>query len=254
MVVHYGGYPADMAALAAVIERKNIALVEDAAHAPGAELAGRKLGTIGDAGCFSFFANKNMTTGEGGMLTTARQDVYERARRLRSHGMTTVTWDRHRGHAYSYDVVELGFNYRTSELNAALGIAQLQKLPMNLARRRKFAAQYHQRLRSIPGVTLPFQTYRGVAAFHLLPILLADVSLRTHVMQYLVTRGIQTSIHYPPVHQFSFYRSLGQSRPVHLPKTENVGRRQLTLPLYAGMTESQVDYVCDCLAEALQKS
>jgi dTDP-4-amino-4,6-dideoxygalactose transaminase len=254
MVVHYGGYPADMAAIAAAIESKNIALVEDAAHAPGAELAGRKLGTIGDAGCFSFFANKNMTTGEGGMLTTARQDVYERARRLRSHGMTTVTWDRHQGHAYSYDVVELGFNYRTSELNAALGITQLQKLPRNLERRRKLAEQYHKRLRGVSGVTMPFQTYRGVSAFHLLPILLEESSIRIRVMQYLVTRGIQTSIHYPPVHQFSFYQSLAQKCPVSLPQTESVGRRQLTLPLYAGMTESQVDYVCACLAEALQKS
>jgi dTDP-4-amino-4,6-dideoxygalactose transaminase len=188
------------------------------------------------------------------MLTTSRQDVYERARRLRSHGMTTVTWDRHRGHAYSYDVVELGFNYRPSELNSALGITQLQKLPMNLERRRKLAEQYHKRLRSMPGVTMPFQTYRGVSAFHLLPILLEDSSMRTHVMQYLVTRGIQTSIHYPPVHQFSFYRSLVPSRSVSLPKTESVGRCQLTLPLYAGMTASQVDYVCDCLTEALQKS
>jgi dTDP-4-amino-4,6-dideoxygalactose transaminase len=254
MVVHYGGYPADMAAITAAIEGKNIALVEDAAHAPGAELTGRKLGTIGDIGCFSFFANKNMTTGEGGMLTTSRQDVYERAHRLRSHGMTTVTWDRHRGHAYSYDVVDLGFNYRTSELNAALGITQLQKLPLNLERRRKLAEQYHEGLRSLSGMTMPFQIYRGVSAFHLLPILLEDASRRTHVMQYLVTRGIQTSIHYPPVHQFSFYQSLAQNHPVSLPKTESVGRRQLTLPLYASMTESQVGYVCDCLAEALRKS
>ena len=254
MVVHYGGYPVDMGAIAATIEGKSIALVEDAAHAPGAESSGRKLGSLGDAGCFSFFANKNMTTGEGGMLTTSRQDVYERARRLRSHGMTTVTWDRHRGHAYSYDVVELGFNYRTSELNAALGIIQLQKLPMNLERRRKLFEQYHERLRSVSGVMVPFQTYRGVPAFHLLPILLEDPISRTCVMQHLVTRGIQTSIHYPPVHQFSFYRNLAQGHTASLPKTEDIGRRQLTLPLYAGMTESQVDYVCDCLAESLQKS
>src|SRR5437764_1488219 len=107
MVVHYGGYPADMAAIATAIAGRNIAVVEDAAHAPGAQLDGRSLGSFGDVGCFSFFANKNMTTGEGGMLITPRQDVYERVRRLRSHGMTTVTWDRHRGHASSYDVIDL---------------------------------------------------------------------------------------------------------------------------------------------------
>jgi dTDP-4-amino-4,6-dideoxygalactose transaminase len=254
LVVHYGGYSVDMASIRAAIDGRNIAIVEDAAHAPGAELDGRKLGGVGDVGCFSFFANKNMTTGEGGMLTTSRQDISEHARRLRSHGMTTVTWDRHRGHAYSYDVVELGFNYRTSELNAALGITQLQKLPANTRKRRRLVEQYHERLRTIAGIVIPFQAYRGEPAFHLLPILLNNSSTRTRVMQHLKAGKIQTSIHYPPVHQFSFYQSLAQGHSVSLPTTENVGERQLTLPLYANMTENQVDHVCDCLAEALQKS
>lgn len=254
MVVHYGGYAVDIAAIATAIAGRDIAVVEDAAHAPGAQLDGRSLGSFGDAGCFSFFANKNMTTGEGGMLITSRQDVYERVRRLRSHGMTTVTWDRHRGHASSYDVVALGFNYRTSELNAALGIAQLRKLPDNTQRRRILTEQYHRRLQDILGVALPFQAHRGTSAYHLLPVLLENTTVRTHVMQHLATRGIQTSIHYPPIHQFSFYRQRQQLAPVSLPKTEAVGSCQMTLPLHAGMTEDQVDYVCACVAEALQKT
>jgi dTDP-4-amino-4,6-dideoxygalactose transaminase len=253
MVVHYGGYPADMAAIATAIAGRDIAVVEDAAHAPGAQLDGRSLGSFGDAGCFSFFANKNMTTGEGGMLITPRQDVYERVRRLRSHGMTTVTWDRHRGHASSYDVVALGFNYRTSEINAALGITQLRKLPTNTQRRRQLTEQYHRRLRDIPGVAIPFQAHRGSSAYHLLPVLLENAVVRAHVMQHLASRGIQTSIHYPPIHQFSFYRKLQQVSPASLPKTEAVGSCQMTLPLYADLTEDQVAYVCDCVAEALQK-
>jgi dTDP-4-amino-4,6-dideoxygalactose transaminase len=253
MVVHYGGYPADMAAIATAIAGRDIAVVEDAAHAPGAQLDGRTLGSFGDTGCFSFFANKNMTTGEGGMLITSRQDVYERVRRLRSHGMTTVTWDRHRGHASSYDVVDLGFNYRTAEINAALGLAQLRKLPANTQRRRALTEQYHRLLRDIPGVTIPFQTHRGTPAYHLLPVLLESATVRTQVMQHLALRGIQTSIHYPPIHQFSFYKKLYQISPVSLSKTEAVGSCQMTLPLYADMTENQVDYVCTSVADALQK-
>jgi dTDP-4-amino-4,6-dideoxygalactose transaminase len=253
MVVHYGGYPADMAAIATAMAGRDIAVVEDAAHAPGAQLDGRALGSFGDTGCFSFFANKNMTTGEGGMLITSRQDVYERVRRLRSHGMTTVTWDRHRGHASSYDVVDLGFNYRTSEINAALGLAQLQKLPANTQRRRALTEQYHRLLRDIPGVAIPFQTHRGASAYHLLPVLLERSTVRTQVMQHLALRGIQTSIHYPPIHQFSLYKKLYQISPVSLSHTEAVGSCQMTLPLYADMTENQVDYVCTCVADALQK-
>jgi dTDP-4-amino-4,6-dideoxygalactose transaminase len=253
MVVHYGGYPADMAAIATAIAGRDIAVVEDAAHAPGAQLDGRALGSFGDTGCFSFFANKNMTTGEGGMLITSRQDVFERVRRLRSHGMTTVTWDRHRGHASSYDVVDLGFNYRTSEINAALGLAQLRKLPANTQRRRALTEHYHRLLRDIPGVAIPFQTHRGASAYHLLPVLLERSTVRTQVMQHLALRGIQTSIHYPPIHQFSLYKKLYQISPVSLSKTEAVGSCQMTLPLYADRTENQVDYVCTCVADALQK-
>src|SRR5262249_37992626 len=125
LVVHYGGYPCEMGPIMALAAERGLAVVEDAAHVPGASLDGRALGTWGLLGCFSFFSNKNMTTGEGGMITTDRDDLAERARRLRSHGMTTLTLDRHKGHAFSYDVTELGFNYRIGELNAALGLVQL---------------------------------------------------------------------------------------------------------------------------------
>jgi dTDP-4-amino-4,6-dideoxygalactose transaminase len=170
-----------------------------------------------------------------------------------SMGEVTVTWDRHRGHASSYDVVDLGFNYRTAEINAALGLAQLRKLPANTQRRRALTEQYHRLLRDIPGVTIPFQTYRGTPAYHLLPVLLKSATVRTQVMHHLALRGIQTSIHYPPIHQFSFYKKLYQISPVSLSKIEAVGSCQMTLPLYADMTENQVDYVCTSVADALQK-
>jgi len=128
IVVHYAGHAADMGAILALAERHGLAVVEDVAHAPGADLDGRALGTWGNIGCFSFFANKNMTTGEGGMVTTDDDELAARLRLLRSHGMTSLTWDRHKGHAWSYDVVAPGYNYRIDEVRAAIGRVQLAKV------------------------------------------------------------------------------------------------------------------------------
>ena len=150
VVVHYGGYPCRMPEIMAIARRHGLAVIEDAAHAPGACLEGRALGTWGDVGCFSFFSNKNLATGEGGMLVTNREEIAEKARVLRSHGMTTLTWDRHRGHAYTYDVVALGYNYRIDEIRSALGLVQLQKLPENNARRKHLTDLYRKGLEGCP--------------------------------------------------------------------------------------------------------
>jgi dTDP-4-amino-4,6-dideoxygalactose transaminase len=152
--MHYGGYPCRLPELAALCARHELFLVEDAAHSPGAWLDGRALGTWGSIGCFSFFSNKNLSTGEGGMLLTADPALAERLRLLRSHGMTSLTWDRHHGHAYSYDVVALGYNDRIDEIRSALGRVQLKKLAANNARRLEITRLYHEALRDT-GVELP---------------------------------------------------------------------------------------------------
>lgn len=252
IVVHYGGYPCDMAAISAWARQRNILVVEDAAHAPGARADGRAIGNWGDFGCFSFFSNKNLTTGEGGMVTTSREDYAERLRRLRSHGMTTVTLDRHRGHAYSYDVTELGYNYRPSELNAALGLVQLQALTERNAQRRRLVERYRSRLSGVAQVTLPFPVFRGEPAYHLMPVLLAQDCERTRVMDHLKQAGIQTSIHYRPVDTFTAYQEAGPGPRAHLPLTHAIGARALTLPLYPGLSANDVDYVCEKLAEAVR--
>jgi len=131
--MHYAGYPSRMVEILEIASRHGLTVIEDAAHAPGARLQGRSLGTYGEIGCFSFFSNKNLSTGEGGMLVTDRDDLAEMVSRLRSHGMTSLTWDRHQGHAYSYDVVDLGYNYRIDEIRSALGLVQLGKLRENTA-------------------------------------------------------------------------------------------------------------------------
>ena len=152
-VMHYGGYLCDMDAIAALARQHGLAVVEDACHAPGASYKEHGAGTLGDVGCFSFFANKNLATGEGGMVTTNRDDLAERIRLLRSHGMTTLTWDRHRGHAASYDVVATGFNYRLDEIHSALGLAQLGKLSANNRRRADLAGQLRAELSGLTGLT-----------------------------------------------------------------------------------------------------
>jgi dTDP-4-amino-4,6-dideoxygalactose transaminase len=241
--VHYGGYPCHMDKIVEIAQHHHLALIEDAAHAPGAVWQNRALGTWGDAGCFSFFSNKNIATGEGGMLVTNRDDIAEKVKFYRSHGMTTLTWDRHRGHAHSYDVIALGHNFRIDEIHSALGNAQLKKLARNNARRKLLTEQYHQELERLNtlGFELPFSKICGEPAYHILPVLLPKGINRDDFMTKLRNAGIQTSIHYPPVHQFSYYQQrYGQ---IFLPVTEAYAAREVTLPLYPTMKEEDLRYI-----------
>jgi len=248
LVLHYGGYPCDMEAVSALAERAGVAVLEDAAHAPGASLNGRACGTFGAVGCFSFFANKNLPLGEGGMIVTADDGLAERLRLLRSHGMTSLTWDRHRGHASSYDVVLPGFNYRLDEVRAAVGLVQLRRLPDENAARARVASRYREALDGADGLKMPFAGPRGVPAHHLAVVLLPEGTDRQAVRTALEERGIQTSVHYPPIHTFSAYRE-GSRRP--LPRTDSVAGRIMTLPLYGRMTDEQVEAVVDGLLQTL---
>ena len=248
MVVHYGGYPCDMDAVAALARRHGLKIIEDCAHAPGAVYQSaqgpRMAGTLGDVGCFSFFANKNLTTGEGGMVVTNDDDLAGKIKTARSHGMTTLTWDRHRGHSFSYDVVARGYNYRLDELRAALGLVQLHKLPSANARRRELTEAYRAQLPDLDRLEIPFRDAPAGSAHHLFPILLREPSQRADFMAALARQGIQTSIHYPPVHLFSYYRSLWEAGHDHrLPRTEEMASRLVTLPLYASLTRGQLDTV-----------
>jgi dTDP-4-amino-4,6-dideoxygalactose transaminase len=263
LVVHYGGYPCRMPEIVDLARRHGLALIEDAAHAPGARLQGRHLGTWGDVGCFSFFSNKNLATGEGGMLVTNRDDVAEKVRLLRSHGMTSLTWDRHQGHAYSYDVVDLGYNYRIDELRSALGLVQLDKLAAGNARRAALTQQYWHAFctpeDSAPtGLELPFYGRSGgdgngstavQPAYHIFPLLLPPGADRQAFIDRLRQAGVQTSVHYPPVHTFQYYRR--RYPGVSLPRTEAAATRQVTLPLYPGMSDDQLNHVVTAVKQAL---
>jgi dTDP-4-amino-4,6-dideoxygalactose transaminase len=228
-------------------------VLEDSAHAIGSQLEGRSLGTWGSIGCYSFFSNKNMTTGEGGMLVTEDPAIAERLRLLRSHGMTTLSWDRHQGHAHDYDVVDLGYNYRIDEMRSAIGRVQLRKLASGNERRRRLTLRYRELLAELaPDVRMPFAEARGTSCYHILPVLLPVGVDRPAFQGAMKTQGIQTSNHYPPVHQFMIYREEEARRASRLPLTEEVGRRQVTLPLFPTMTDDQVHWVVQAVRESLE--
>ncbi len=247
--VHYAGYACDMPAILLIAKKYNLRVIEDDAHAVGGELHGLSLGSWGDIGCFSFFSNKNMTTGEGGMLTTNDPALAEKLRLLRSHGMTSMTWDRHKGHAWSYDVVELGFNYRIDEIRAALGRVQLGKLEASNARRRLLTQKYCQVLHElVPEISIPFENHPGLSAAHIMPILLPAGTDRISFMENMKAQGIQTSIHYPPIHHFTAFRNVETSS---LPVTEDVAGREVTLPLFPKMRDEDVIFVAKAIQEAI---
>lgn len=252
IVVHFGGYPAAVDALAELCRERGIALLEDAAHAPSAQLRGRKLGTYGLAGAFSFFSNKVLSVGEGGLLATDDDDVARRIRQLRSHAMTSMTWDRHLGHADSYDVVDIGFNYRLDEPRAALALSRLARLESEILRRRELTLRYRELLADVPELVVPF-TADGVScsSCYVMPLMLRSAERRDQLRHELrEAHGVQTSILYPAVHEFSAYRA--RFPDVSLPRTERAARSEVTIPLYPHMTAAQQDRVVRGIEQAVR--
>lgn len=242
MVMHYGGFPCDMDRIMEIARRHKLKVIEDACHAPFSEYSGKKLGTIGDVGCFSFFSNKNISTGEGGMLVTQNSEYMERAKLLRSHGMTTMSYQRSKGHSTSYDVVEYGYNYRMDDLRASLGIAQLGKIRKDLEARAQVRERYIKNLSGIVGLTIPFESRTEFTSNYIFTIVIegSDAARRDEVRDLLASSGIQTSIHYPPVHRFSTYSPY--SKPLVL--TETISDQIITLPMYSSLLLSEVDEIC----------
>jgi dTDP-4-amino-4,6-dideoxygalactose transaminase len=250
IVMHYGGFACKMDEIIEIAKRNKITVIEDAAHAPGSFYKDRLLGAIGDISCFSFFSNKNISTGEGGMICTNNDDYANYIKKIRSHGMTSATLDRHHGHAYSYDVTDLGYNYRIDEIHAALARCQLKKLKKGNERRRLAAIRYKNALSKIDKITIPFANYSFSANYHIFPILLNKSINRHSLMVYLRGKGIQTSIHYPPVHKFSYYKTVMGDHVLR--NTDSVSLHELTLPMYAGITDAQIDYVVDALINFIE--
>jgi dTDP-4-amino-4,6-dideoxygalactose transaminase len=201
-------------------------------------------GNLGDIACFSFFSNKNMAVGEGGMITTNDERLAGRVRLLRSHGMTTLSWDRYRGHADAYDVQLHGLNYRLDEIHAALGRVQLRKLQRNNDRRKDLVSEYKRCLSGLDGWVFPFNRYVGSSAYHLAVLVAPDADHRSRLARVLRETRIQTSLHYPYIPFFDAFREFQTD---DLARSREYARRTITLPLFSGMTKSQVEEICSII-------
>lgn len=249
--VHFGGYPAPIAELKALADEHGIALVEDAAHSPSATVDGRKLGTFGAAGCFSFFSNKVLPVGEGGMLATDDDAIAAKVKSLRSHAMTSGTWDRHKGHAPSYDVVDIGFNYRLDESRAALLMSRMERLEADIERRRERTRRYRAALSGVDGLVMPYTDAQvDQSSCYVMPLVCAEEGAQGPLREALKDDwNIQTSLLYPAIHEFTAYRE--RFGGVSLPKTERAARTEVTVPMFPHMTDDEVDRVVDALKAEL---
>ena len=251
VVLHYGGYCCDIDTILDIARRHELLVIEDAAHAPGASSRGRMCGTFGAAGCFSFFSNKNLPVGEGGMVVTDDDSLADRVRVLRSHGMTTLTWARHQGHAHSYDVVAQGLNYRLDEPRAAIGLVQLARLEAANRARATIVARYRRELDGVAGMSMPFAEHDSrTSAHHLAALVLPRAGCRRRCASICTPAGFRQAC---TTHRSTRSPSTqGQTRP--LPVTDGLSRRLITLPLYPHMRDDQVELVIDGVLELVAPS
>jgi dTDP-4-amino-4,6-dideoxygalactose transaminase len=254
MPVHLAGRPVDMDAIAAFKQRHGIAVIEDAAHAIGAEWRGRRIGAHGNPTAFSFHATKNMTTFEGGALAVEDPDTAERVERLSLHGLSRSAWTRHDTAApATYEVPEPGYKFAMHDIAAAVGIHQLSRLDGWIETRRGIAEAYDERLADLPLATPPPAPEHARHAHHLYMVRLRDDAPadRDEVAAALQRARIGTSVHFTPIHTYEYYRHRYGLRPEDLPVALDRWRRALSLPLHPSMTVDDVDDVASALAAAL---
>ncbi len=239
--VHYGGRPVDMDALREVTG--DIPIIEDAAHAFGSEYRGQRAGSIGDIGCFSFHAVKNLATGDGGAVAVKDKARADRAKKLRWLGIDKGTWDRTDGgktYMWDYDVDEIGLKCHMNDITAAIGLVQLQKLESMNARRREIAHMYDEGLCDLSWLQIPMpDSPDSKSSWHIYCI---QADCRDELNEYLEAKGIGTGVHYRPIHMYSTYKDR-----VSLPKAERAFRRILSLPMHPGLKDEEVEFIVDSI-------
>lgn len=254
--VHFAGEPCDMDAINAIARQHNLKVLEDAAHAVGSLYHGKPVGALSDAAAFSFYATKNMTTGEGGALATADEALSERVRSLTLHGMTRDAWKRYDpGASWRYDIVEFGFKDNLTDLAAALGRVQLRRLEEFIERRTHLAQRYIANLRDEEHLILPRWDEANRHCWHLFVIRVRNQSSpvpRDDVIRQLAERGISTSVHFIPLHYFTAYEKFGRWKRGDFPVAERFHEGAISLPLFPGMTDADVDTVSQALHEILR--
>jgi len=252
MIVHYGGVPCEMDEIVSLCKARNIPLIEDVAHAPGAAYKGKKCGSFGDLSCFSFFTNKNLSVGEGGMVIAKSDELNAKIKYIRSHGMSTLTLDRHKGRAITYDVLQPGLNYRMDEMRSALGLVQLEKLEEANNNRKALSEYYSKLLAHQPLISIPFQDLTNKkSAYHIYPTLLSASINREMLFNSLKEKGIQASIHYPSFKSFTAYKE--EFKNHHTPHCDQICTQELTLPLYPTMPMESVALVVESLNKAIKE-
>lgn len=251
LAVHYAGYPCDMDQLLAIARRHRLKVIEDAAHALPASYKGRPVGTLGDVTCFSFYATKTLTTGEGGMATTDNPEYAERMRILSLHGISKDAWKRYSADgSWRYDIMEAGFKYNFTDLQAAIGLAQLAKCDSMRASRAAIAGQYNRELGSLDAFETPTAPNDVEHAWHLYVLLVNPQALRIdrdRVIEELKQRGIGTSVHFIPLHLHSLYRDRLGYTAGQFPNAEERFRRAISLPIFPGMDPADSNRVIEAL-------
>jgi dTDP-4-amino-4,6-dideoxygalactose transaminase len=253
MPVHYAGSPCDMDSIMDIARRHNLRVIEDAAHALPSRYHGQMIGTLGDITCFSFYATKTVTTGEGGMATTSNPDYADRIRTLSLHGISRDAWKRYTAEgSWRYDILEVGYKYNLTDLQAAIGLVQLAKCESMRARRASIAQSYNRALLSLDAFEIPAASLDTEHALHLYVVEINSSALgisRDRVIEELKKRGIGTSVHFIPLHLHPVYhRNLGY-RAGQFPNAELRFERAISLPLFPSMTQDDVDRVIEALHE-----
>jgi perosamine synthetase len=248
MPVHYAGQTADMNAILDIAKRHKLYIIEDAAHAFPSKYKGRYVGTFGDATCFSFYATKTITTGEGGMITTDNADWAKRMRILRLHGVTRDAWERENAENFwEYDVVEPGFKYNPTDIGAAMGIEQLKKADYMHNMRTRIAEKYDKAFKNNEGLILYKINKDCDTSWHLYPLKLNLDHLsinRNRFVAELKLRNIFASVHFIPIYRFSYYKNLVNNVKDY-PESEWVFERTFSLPIFPAMTDNEINYVIE---------
>jgi len=247
--VHYSGQPCDMDEILEIARERNLLVIEDAAHALPAWYRGKKVGTIGDITAFSFYATKTLATGEGGMATTENENWAEKMRILRLHGISKDAWKRYtKEGSWEYDVLDNGYKYNMTDLNAALGLAQLRKLEEMWQKRVSIAEKYSEAFSQLE-VLIPYPVKSDrVSSWHLYPLRLNLNTLsidRNRFIEELKRRGISVSVHFIPLYRFSYYRKYLGDVSSAFPGSEEFFQSEISLPIYPSMTDEEVSYVID---------
>ena len=256
--VHFGGHPCQIDPILEFAKKGGLKVMEDAAHAIPTRYKGHLVGTFGDVTCFSFYANKTMTTGEGGMLCTDDDEIAKRVKVMRLHGINRDVWDRFStGASWEYDVVAPGFKYNMPDINAALGIHQLKKVELFREKRERIARIYYEELGEIPGLILP-RLHCDIKdhSWYIFVVLIDRGNTkggigRNEFIDEMTKRNIGTSVHYKPLHRMTYYREKYGLKPEMFPNAEWVFERCVSLPMFSAMTDEQLEYVVDNIKDIL---